>query len=117
MKKIISHSLVGLVLVLSSEIINAETQYFYCGYANLDGTGQDYSRSIKGGELSAYKYNKDKKRWEWITEYTYQYIYDNGKYEQITRSAIFDNQVGKCNKEMEKIYKNKMAEIYKKYAN
>ncbi len=112
-KNMVLHSIAGLALMFNSGIINAE-EYFYCGFSNLDGTGQDYSKWVKGGDLSSFKYNKDKKRWEWITEYTYQYIYDNGKYEQIARSEIFDNQIGKCNKAMEKAYKNEIRKIFSK---
>ncbi len=37
-------------------------EYFYCGYTNIDGTGQDYAAFEKGSDL---KYNENADRWEW----------------------------------------------------
>jgi len=90
----------------------AAEEYFYCGFSNLDGSGQDYAKWGKGTD---FKFNQSKNRWEWITEYTYQYIYPDGRYEQIARVDYFDNQRGQCNAEMEAIYKQKVAEIKKKF--
>lgn len=86
-------------------------EYFYCGYTNIDGSNQDYSKWGKGTD---FKYNASKNRWELINEYTSQYIYPDGKYEQITKVSYFDNRKGLCNSEMEKIYK-KETEIIEKY--
>jgi len=83
-------------------------EYFYCGYTNLDGSGQDYSKWGKGTD---YTYNEGNSRWEWITEYTYQYIYLDGKYEQEARVAFFDDQKGICNLEMELIYTQRLSKI------
>lgn len=83
-------------------------EYFYCGYTNLDGTAQDYSKWGKGTDFT---YNEGSSRWEWISEYTYQYIYPDGRYEQIARVAFFDDQKGNCNSEMERIYTQKLNEL------
>ncbi len=111
------HTFIPVFLFLGSSLVfsvNAGSgEYFYCGYANIDGSGQDYSKWGKGTD---FKYNKDRNRWEWITESTYQYIYPDGRYEQIARVPYFDNLKGSCNSEMEKAYKKKMAEITKKHA-
>tara|TARA_R110001592_G_scaffold336960_1_gene622738 strand:+ start:1591 stop:1875 length:285 start_codon:yes stop_codon:yes gene_type:complete len=87
-------------------------EYFYCGFSNLDGSGQDYARWAKGTDFN---FNDSKNRWEWVSEYTFQYIYPDGRYEQISRGDLFDNQRGYCNAKMEAIYNQKMAEIKEKY--
>lgn len=85
-----------------------EEEYFYCGYTNLDGSAQDYSKWGKGTD---YTYNDGNSRWERITEYTYQYIYLDGRYEQEARAAFFDDQEGVCNLDMKLIYTQRMNEI------
>lgn len=97
---------------ISIPLSSSATEYFYCGYSNLNGSGQDYAKWGKGTD---FKYNDSKQRWEWVTEHTYRYIYTDGRYELRTRTPAFDNQVGKCNAEMEMIYKKKIDEITKKY--
>jgi len=92
----------------------ATQEYFYCGYSNLDGSAQDYSKFGKGTD---FQFNKLKNRWEWNTKYTSQYIYPNGQYEQIAHSDLFDNQRGACNAAMEAIYKRKLTELMNKFRN
>jgi len=91
---------------------NAADDYFYCGFTNINGTEQDYAKWGKGTD---FKYNESAKRWEWISEYAYQYIYPDGKYEQKARVSYFDNKIGKCNSDMERIYKKKISELKEKY--
>lgn len=101
-----------LSLALLSMPLLASGDYFHCGFSNLDGSGQDYAKWGKGTD---FKFNKTKDRWEWVSEYTYQYVYPDGRYEQIARVDYFDNQRGQCNEEMENTYKRKMGEIKEKY--
>jgi len=68
------------------------------------------------GKGTDFKYNESMKRWEWVDEWSAQYIYPDGRYEQIEKTAGFGNHKGQCNSEMEAIYKKKVAEIQKKYA-
>ena len=88
-----------------------DEQYFYCGYTNLDGSAQDYSKWGKGTD---FEYNEANSRWEWISEYTFQYIHPDGRYEQKARVAFFDDQLGHCNSEMERIYNQKVNETLQK---
>ena len=70
--------LITTILLLLSPLAAAqsdEENYFYCGYTNIDGTAQDYSKWGKGTD---FKYSEANSRWEWITEYTFQYIYPDG---------------------------------------
>lgn len=90
----------------------AEDSFFYCGFTNTDGTGQDYAKFGKGTD---FKYNESMKRWEWVDQFTAQYIYPDGRYEQIEKTAGFGSQKGQCNSEMEAVYKKKMAELKKKH--
>ena len=106
-----SNLLAIIVATLITTPVSSANEYFYCGYSNVDGTGQDYAKWGKGTDFI---YNRDKQRWEWISEYAYQYIYPDGRYEQKGRVPAFKDQIGKCNAEMEKIYKNKIEEIIKK---
>ena len=85
-------------------------EYFYCGHTNLDGTAQDYSKWGKGTDFI---YSDENNRWEWVTDYEYQYIYPDGRDEQKARVAFFDDQKGVCNSEMEQIYKKRLEEIVK----
>ncbi|MGV7235641.1 MAG: hypothetical protein ACQ9ET_05210 [Nitrosomonadaceae bacterium] len=103
-----------IVFVGSAEVAAGQgtDESFYCGYTNTDGTGQDYSEFGKGTD---FKFNNKNNRWEWVSEYSAQYIYPNGRYEQISKLA--GNQVGVCNSEMEKIYKQKIKEIMDKHRN
>ncbi len=102
-----------LILTLSfSGFTAASSDYFYCGFSNLDGSGQDYAKWGKGTD---FKYNQSKDRWEWVSEYAYQYIYPDGRYEQIPRGDLFDAQQGQCNESMEAIYNEKTADLKKKY--
>jgi hypothetical protein len=110
--KLILNIFAIIIATLTTITVSADNEYFYCGYSNIDGTGQDYAKWGKGTDFI---YNKDKQRWEWISEYAYQYIYSDGRYEQKWRTPAFKDQIGKCNAEMEKIYKNKIEEIKKKY--
>jgi len=101
----------AVILSLSAISFAQDQEYFYCGYTDMDGSAQDYSKWGKGTD---FKYNEAKKRWEWVTEFTFQYIYPSGKYEQKTRVSFFENQKGQCNEAMEKIYKEKMKKLLKK---
>ena len=66
------------------------------------------------GKGTDFKYNESMKRWEWVDQFTAQYIYPDGRYEQIEKIAGFGNLKGQCNSEMEVVYKMKMAELKKR---
>ena len=100
------------VFCLMTEVAFAEDEYFYCGFITLDTGGQDYAKWSKGKD---FKYNQLNKRWEWVDEFSAQYIYPDGRYEQIEKTAGMGNHKGVCNAEMEAIDKRKVAEIQKKY--
>lgn len=111
MKKVL---LIAIVLI-SFEINGAEmtdesNNFFYCGITLKDGTGQDY---VKWGKGTDFIFNESTDRWEWVTEFTYQYIYPDGTYEQIARVNFFDDEVGVCNDKMEAIYNQQLAELLK----
>lgn len=109
MKKIL---LIGLLIIpfgangMDTPVEN--DAFFYCGVTLKDGSEQDYRKWGKGTDFI---YSEANERWEWITEFTYQYIYPDGRYEQIARVNFFEDEIGVCNEEMEVIYNNKIAEL------
>jgi hypothetical protein len=103
MKKLI----VILVFCLIAVSVSAD-EYFYCGYTNKDGTGQDYAKWGKGTD---FKYNKSTQRWEWISEYISNYIYPDGRYVGKGKAPGFADRVGRCDNEAEKIYKKNIEEL------
>lgn len=104
-------SIIALMTCVST-ISVAGDEFFYCGFTNTNGSGQDYAKWGKGTD---FKFNGGTQRWEWITEYTDQYIYPDGRYVQRAKVSFFNDEAGKCNGEMEKIYKKKLEEITNKY--
>jgi hypothetical protein len=111
MKAMLNILVIAIILSMPV-VVSATDEYFYCGYTNMDGTGQSYGKFGKGTD---FKYNKNNQRWEWINKYEIRFIYPNGKYELKPLVSFLDEKTGKCNAEMEKIYKNKMEEIINKY--
>lgn len=90
----------------------SSSNYFYCGFSNDDGTGQDYAKWGKGTD---FKFNQARNRWEWISKYSNQYIYSDGRYRQISKLPGVRNQSGTCNSAMERIYKQKMSGLINQY--
>ena len=90
----------------------SDNEFFYCKYQNLDGTGVDWSRWGKGTD---FKYMPEKKVWEWRTKYAVQTINENGAYYQRALVPYFSDQMGRCDKNAEKEYKQKLEEIKKRY--
>jgi hypothetical protein len=102
-----------IILIISFVAYGADTpdgndDYFFCGVTLIDGSEQDYRKWGKGTDFI---YNEANERWEWITEFTYQYIYPDGRYEQIARVDFFEDEIGVCNREMEVIYNQRIDEI------
>jgi len=100
------------VFILLTSTASASEEYFYCGFTNTDGSAQNYAQWGKGTD---FKFNARKDRWEWITEYTRQYIYPSGAYEQKTKVPYFQNQFGVCNSQMKEIYDEKIQALIKQY--
>ncbi|WP_415902199.1 hypothetical protein ACMXYR_14945 [Neptuniibacter sp. QD29_5] len=101
-----------LISLLTSVQVYAEQKYFYCEIRSLDGTYLDVARWGKGTD---FKYNSAKKRWEWESSYSDQYIYPDGRYVQYGKHVGFDDQKGHCGSSAEQKYKQNLEIIIRKY--
>ena len=106
--KIIKWVILLISFVVNLHVFADDENYFYCGFSNLDGSGQNFAKWGKGTD---FKYNNSKDRWEWLSEYSNQYIFPDGRYEQVALVSYFENQKGLCNEKMEKIYKQKLKDL------
>ena len=80
-----------LTLALLTFTANADDdEFFYCGYTDLDGTNQGYNKLGKGTDFI---FNEAEDRWERITDVSAEYIYSDGRYEQVALVSYWNDEL------------------------